>query len=143
MFACTIRDTGVGMTSEVKSHLFEPFFTTKPQGKGTGLGLAMVYGIMKQNEGYILVESDVGRGTAFELYFPRVVDAAAPAPMASNMTRRGSETILVVEDDPLVRKITVRSLLAGGYRVIVASNGREALEVAAHEGGPVTCSSRT
>ncbi len=131
----TIRDTGVGMTPEAKAHVFEPFFTTKPQGKGTGLGLAMTYGIMKQNGGYIHVESDAGRGATFELYFPRIVDATVTAPAASTTTRRGTETILVVEDDPLVRKVILRSLMAVGYRVLAASSGREALEVAAREKG--------
>ncbi len=136
----TISDSGLGMTPEVKAHLFEPFFTTKPQGKGTGLGLATVYGIVKQSGGYILLQSDAGRGTSVELYFPRTLDpplsAPAPAPGAA-ATRRGTETVLVVEDDPQVREVTVRSLRAGGYRVIVASSGREALDIAAREEGPL------
>jgi PAS domain S-box-containing protein len=133
----TIRDTGVGMTPAVKAHVFEPFFTTKPPGKGTGLGLAMVYGIVKQNDGYILVESEVGQGTTFRLYLPRSVAATASEPAASTTRMRGTETILLVEDDPQVRKVAFRSLMAAGYRVIVAGGGREALEVAAREKGPL------
>jgi two-component system, cell cycle sensor histidine kinase and response regulator CckA len=128
-----VSDTGVGMTPEVKSHAFEPFFTTKPQGKGTGLGLATVYGIVKQSGGSIILESEPERGTTVDMYFPRTSEAIVavrePAPRSS----RGTETILVVEDDPLVRKAAFRSLRAAGYRVIVAGNGREALEVAARE----------
>jgi two-component system cell cycle sensor histidine kinase/response regulator CckA len=126
-----IGDTGVGMTPEVRAHVFEPFFTTKPQGKGTGLGLATVYGIVKQSAGYILLESEPGHGTTFELYFPRTSDLITPVLAASTTPRSGTETILVVEDDPLVRKVACRSLAAAGYHVLVASNGREALEVAA------------
>ena len=132
-----VSDSGIGMTKEARAHVFEPFFTTKPQGKGTGLGLAMVYGIMKQNEGYILVESELGRGTTFELYLPKIGDTTEKAPTPPTMTIGGTETILVVEDDPQVRKVTLRCLLAGGYRVLVASSGREALELAAQEPGPL------
>jgi two-component system cell cycle sensor histidine kinase/response regulator CckA len=132
----SMRDTGQGMSPEVKAHLFEPFFTTKPVGKGTGLGLATVYGIVKQNDGYILVESEGGRGTTFDIFFPRVdarpVDAR---PAAAGLAPGGSETVLVVEDDPQVREVTVRSLRSGGYRVLVARGGDEAREVAARERG--------
>jgi PAS domain S-box-containing protein len=128
-----VVDTGVGMTPEVKAHVFEPFFTTKPPGKGTGLGLATVYGIVKQSQGYIVLESAPGQGTSFEVYFPRTPDAAVPTPVPVPTSRRGTETILVVEDDPLVRKVTLRSLTAAGYRVMIASNGQEALEIAADE----------
>ncbi len=133
-----VSDSGVGMTPDVRAHAFEPFFTTKTQGKGTGLGLATVYGIVKQSEGYILLESTEGRGTTFELYFPRALGTAveassvAPAPASG-----GRETVLVVEDDPQVREVTLRALRAGGYRVLAASSGREALEVAAREEGPL------
>jgi PAS domain S-box-containing protein len=129
-----VVDTGMGMTPEVKAHVFEPFFTTKPPGKGTGLGLATVYGIVKQSGGYIVLESALGHGTSFEVYFPRTTDVAVVLPVPVPTSRRGTETVLVVEDDPLVRKVTLRSLGAAGYRVIVAHNGREALEIAANEG---------
>jgi signal transduction histidine kinase/ActR/RegA family two-component response regulator len=134
----SIRDSGQGMSPEVKAHLFEPFFTTKPVGLGTGLGLATVYGIVKQNEGYILVDSEPGQGTTFALYFPRIFDAAVPVerPIAVT-TSHGTETVLVVEDDVQVREVTVRSLRAGGYVVLAASGGREALDLVAREQGPL------
>src|SRR6266540_4204347 len=115
-----VRDSGHGMSADVLAHVFEPFFTTKPVGKGTGLGLATVYGIVKQNEGYILVDSTPGQGTTFEILLPRIPDAALaaarpPAPIGSS---RGTETVLVVEDDPQVREVTVRAIRAGGYRVL-------------------------
>jgi two-component system, cell cycle sensor histidine kinase and response regulator CckA len=128
-----VSDTGMGMTPEVKGHAFEPFFTTKPQGKGTGLRLATVYGIVKQSGGAILLESEPERGATFDVYFPRTSEEIVPVLEAAPTSSRGSETILVVEDDPLVRKAAIRSLSAAGYRVIVAGSGREALEVAARE----------
>jgi two-component system, cell cycle sensor histidine kinase and response regulator CckA len=130
----TIGDSGTGMTREAKSHAFEPFFTTKPPGKGTGLGLATVFGIVKQSEGYILVESEPGRGTTFVVYLPRTLEVAVPAPSASTTKGRGTETVLVVEDDAHVCAVTVRSLRAGGYRVLVAHGGHEALAIAEREG---------
>jgi CheY-like chemotaxis protein len=126
------------MSPEVKAHLFEPFFTTKPMGKGTGLGLATVYGIVKQSGGHVRVESELGLGTSFEVCFPRTVAAAetevTPAPGTATS---GTETILIVEDDPHVREVTVRSLRAGGYRVLVAGNGGEAFDLAALEPNPL------
>ena len=134
----TLCDTGHGMSPEVKAHLFEPFFTTKPAGQGTGLGLATVYGIVKQSDGYILADSAPGQGTKFDIYFPRVLDAPmAAAPSSRVTTATGTETILVVEDDPLVREVTARSLRAGGYRVLSARDGEEALAIATNEGGRV------
>jgi two-component system cell cycle sensor histidine kinase/response regulator CckA len=132
----SIRDSGQGMGPEVKAHLFEPFFTTKAVGKGTGLGLATVYGIMKQNDGYVLVDSEPGRGTVFELHFPQVAGRAAGAEASARadpIAPTGSETVLVVEDDPQVREVTVRCLRSGGYRVLEARDGREALDIAALE----------
>src|SRR5205085_3951146 len=102
-----VSDSGIGMSSDIQSHLFEPFFTTKEQGKGTGLGLATAYGIVKQSEGYIAVQSAIGHGTTFEVYLPRV-DAALGG-LEERETRRpprGSETILIVEDDPAVLVMT-------------------------------------
>ncbi len=132
----SVRDSGQGVSPEVKAHLFEPFFTTKPVGKGTGLGLATVYGVVKQNGGYILVDSEPGQGATFALFFPRIPGAAiAASPPAVATTPRGTETVLVVEDDPQVRDITVRSLRSGGYRVLVAGAGHEAFEIAAGERG--------
>jgi len=131
-----IHDSGIGMSPEVQARAFEPFFTTKPVGQGTGLGLATVYGIVNQSGGFIRVESEPGHGSTFELLFPRILEAAvAKAPPGSITTRHGTETVLVVEDDPRVREVTVRSLRAGGYLVRVASDGREALDVGARERG--------
>jgi two-component system cell cycle sensor histidine kinase/response regulator CckA len=133
-----VRDSGSGMTTDVQERIFEPFFTTKELGKGTGLGLATVHGIVTQNGGRVLVESQPGLGTTFEVRFPRtLVDArsnAAPSPVPVPAPARGSETILVIEDDPRVRAVTVRALRAAGHRVLVAGNGAEALGIA--EGNP-------
>jgi PAS domain S-box-containing protein len=133
-----VRDTGAGMTPEVKAHLFEPFFTTKEQGRGSGLGLATVHGITAQAGGVIRVESEPGRGTTFEILFPR--STAAPAAQAAERPGhppRGHDTVLVIEDDAQVRSVTVRALRDAGYRVLVAADGGEALEVAARQDGPL------
>ncbi|GMV99998.1 MAG: hypothetical protein AMXMBFR84_11370 [Candidatus Hydrogenedentota bacterium] len=131
-----VSDTGAGMTEEVKSHIFEPFFTTKGPGKGTGLGLAMCYGIVKQSGGHIWVYSEPGRGTTFKIYLPRVADAvpAAERTTGRNIAKGGTETILVVEDEPGVRSIAERTLSDRGYTVIVAPDGAAALEIALREG---------
>jgi len=127
-----VSDTGMGMTEDVSRHLFEPFFTTKPPGRGTGLGLATCYGIVKQNGGHIWVYSEYGRGSTFKIFLPRTGEPAVsdtPAdPVGGSVT--GHETVLVVEDEPMVRAISVESLEMLGYRVLQASNGEEALEVA-------------
>ncbi|HUK65409.1 MAG TPA: bacteriohemerythrin, partial [Anaeromyxobacteraceae bacterium] len=126
----SVSDSGSGMSAEVKAHAFEPFFTTKPVGRGTGLGLATVYGIVKQSDGYILLDSAPGEGATFSLYFPRIVDtASAREPPAPALPVQGNETLLVVEDDPQVRAITVRSLRSGGYTVLSAGGGREAIDL--------------
>ncbi|WP_368736837.1 ATP-binding protein, partial [Bradyrhizobium sp. NBAIM08] len=123
----TIRDSGLGMSSEVRKHLFEPFFTTKPPGKGTGLGLATVYGILEQLGGRIDVQSEPGLGTTFLLWFPRTHDEARrEAPQAAPTARGGTETVLVVEDDASVREVAARVLRGAGYRVLVASGAAEA-----------------
>jgi PAS domain S-box-containing protein len=131
-----VSDTGQGMTEEVKTHLFEPFFTTKEKGKGTGLGLATVFGTVKQNGGYIGVYSEVERGTTFKIYLPHVAASTAAStspPRAA--AARGTETLLVVEDEPQVRELTCAILRAQGYQVLTARDGVEALQVAeAHEG---------
>jgi len=134
-----VSDTGVGMSAETRARIFEPFFTTKPKGKGTGLGLATVYGIVKQSGGYIWAYSEPGRGTSFKIYLPRVEDAAVPARStpATTPSLRGSETILLVEDQEEVRRLVRRVLEARGYTVLVAASGAEALQVAATHAGPI------
>ncbi|GIJ46138.1 hypothetical protein Val02_30240 [Virgisporangium aliadipatigenens] len=129
----TVTDTGCGMTAEVAARIFEPFFTTKDQGKGTGLGLATVYGIVTGAGGYIRVDSRPGAGTTFGIYLPATA-AAAAAPVEAVEPKRltvGTETILLVEDDPAVRQLTERILTTAGYRVLIGVNGEDALAVAA------------
>jgi PAS domain S-box-containing protein len=124
-----LRDSGTGMTPDEKSHLFEPFFTTKPQGQGTGLGLATVYGIVTQSEGYVRVQSEPGQGTIFLMLFPRTVERPAPPTKTApdKPALGGEETVLLVEDEPLVRDVTVRALEAAGYTVLVVGDGEQAL----------------
>lgn len=135
----TFEDTGCGMSPETLSRVFEPFFTTKDVGKGSGLGLASVYGIVKQHQGWIEVESRLGAGTTFRIYLPC---AAAPE-QASAQTQPnesvpgGCETILVVEDEPALRGLVKKILKLHGYEVLVAANGREALEVWDHKGNQI------
>src|SRR5471032_2235995 len=129
-----VTDTGTGMSKEIQSKIFDPFFTTKPVGQGTGLGLATVYGIVKQTGGFITVDSEVGHGTTFKIYLPRLrVDANAPAPeVAAPAAPRdvtGQDTILLVEDEEAVRSFAARALRMRGYHVLEASGGEEALEI--------------
>jgi PAS domain S-box-containing protein len=123
-----VQDDGLGMSAEVQSHIFEPFFTTKELGKGTGLGLSTVYGIVKQSNGYIWVESEPGRGTTFKIYLPRIEGRAASAirPEKAPHSYQGTETILLVEDNDLVRQLAHSVLEQFGYRVLEARNGAEA-----------------
>ncbi len=130
----TLTDTGTGMIPAVKAHLFEPFFTTKPAGQGTGLGLSTVYGLVRQMDGHLLVESEPGRGTTFVIHLPRTAAAAAPpAGQPRRAGSRGTESILVVEDDPAVRDTVARALRSGGYRLLVAAGGEEALAILGRE----------
>ena len=124
-----VSDTGVGMDQETLLHLYEPFFTTKEIGKGTGLGLATVYGIVKQSEGYINCYSELGRGTTFTIYLPLTIEGAdkSLASMPGTTAPRGTETILLVDDDSAVRSVTRITLEKAGYVVIEASGGDEAL----------------
>jgi PAS domain S-box-containing protein len=133
-----VTDTGVGMDPETRSRIFEPFFTTKPAGLGTGLGLATVYGIVKQSNGAISVYSEPGLGTAFKVYLPRVLepaDAVAAVPAAG--VRGGSETILLVEDNEMVRTLTCEILKRQGYTVVEAQHGADALDLARRYHGPI------
>ena len=127
-----VTDTGTGMDEATQAHIFEPFFTTKEKGKGTGLGLATVYGIVKQSGGFIWVYSEIGKGTSFKIYLPSVdekqAQAGAPKPVAE--LPPGSGTILLTEDEQDVREIAREFLESGGYKVIEAKNGREAVELA-------------
>jgi nitrogen-specific signal transduction histidine kinase len=136
--AVIITDTGHGMTPEIMARVFEPLFTTKPMGEGTGLGLAVSYGIVRQNGGRIAVSSSPGEGTTFRLYFPRVMSEvmAASPPEPAEMPG-GVETILLAEDDPAVRTIAARTLGLLGYTVLEAAHGAEALEIAAVHRGPI------
>jgi two-component system, cell cycle sensor histidine kinase and response regulator CckA len=132
-----VSDSGSGMDAETQAHIFEPFFTTKPQGKGTGLGLSTVYGVVKQSGGFIWVYSEVGRGSCFKIYLPRVdqpVERVGAAPFASDAPR-GTETILLAEDEQDVREVAREFLESGGYTVIEARDGTEALKkVENHQG---------
>jgi len=127
-----VSDTGTGMTPEVQQRLFDPFFTTKEQGRGTGLGLSTVYGIVQQSGGEICVSSKVGIGTTFRVYFPRLVPTEEERidDVKRREVPRGSETVLLVEDDASLRTLAVRVLRNYGYEVLVASGGREALAIA-------------
>jgi len=134
-----VTDTGTGMDAQTKSHIFEPFFTTKEKGKGTGLGLATVYGIVKQSDGYIWVYSEPGHGTSFKIYLPRVAEAPGPARPGFELSAsvRGSETVFVVEDDEMVRALIRRMLETRGYTVLLAPHGDEALQLLERHPGRV------
>jgi CheY-like chemotaxis protein len=134
-----VSDTGHGMDAETRRRLFEPFFTTKEKGKGTGLGLASVYGVVKQLGGDIWVYSEPGQGTTFKLYFPRIAETASlPAVSPAESDRAPStETILVVEDEEAVRDLTVKILRKLGHTVLAAAGGAEAIEIAKSYSGPI------
>jgi PAS domain S-box-containing protein len=133
-----ISDTGVGMTPETRSRLFEPFFTTKGHGKGTGLGLAVVDGVVKQSGGYIDVYSEIGHGTTFKIYLPAVESERRSDERAeSGEPARGTETILLVEDEPAVREVAQEVLKRRGYTVLSASDATEALRIARDNAGRI------
>ncbi|MBI2901442.1 MAG: response regulator, partial [Planctomycetes bacterium] len=136
----TASDTGTGMGPETLSHVFEPFFTTKEPGKGTGLGLASVHGIVKQNRGHIWVDSAPGKGTSFRMWFPA---CESPAPASRTPTpppmrpRPGAETVLLVEDDPSVRSLVSLGLREEGYRVLEVEGPHLAIGVLERHAGPI------
>jgi two-component system, cell cycle sensor histidine kinase and response regulator CckA len=134
----SVSDTGMGMDKETQSRIFEPFFTTKEKGKGTGLGLSTVYGIVKQSGGYVMVQSEEGRGTTFHIYLPRVEGVAErhPVPVA-HTALGGTETVLLVEDEGSVRQLVRETLAAKGYRVVEADNGESGVAVAAKHQGKI------
>jgi signal transduction histidine kinase len=132
-----ITDTGHGMDEETKTHIFEPFFTTKELGKGTGLGLSTVFGIVKQSGGTICVYSEPGQGTTLKVYFPRVEGVPEMAPKAEAVGPRGTETVLVCEDDEKVRALIRTVLAAHGYTVLEAGSAREALLFRSRYTGPI------
>jgi PAS domain S-box-containing protein len=134
----SVSDTGMGMDKETQSRIFEPFFTTKEKGKGTGLGLSTVYGIVKQSGGYVMVQSEEGRGTTFHIYLPRVEGVAERHPVPVALTALGgTETVLLVEDEESVRQLVRETLAAKGYRVVEADNGESGVAVAAKHQGKI------
>ncbi len=135
-----VSDSGVGMSRETVAHIFEPFYTTKESGRGTGLGLSTVYGIVKQSGGYIWVYSEPGKGSTFKVYLPRVdgpVDESALAPQLASQSRGGSETVLLVEDEEDVRELIETVLSEQGYNVVPASDPKHAEEIAANHSGEI------
>jgi CheY-like chemotaxis protein len=141
-----VSDNGIGMSAETVAHIFEPFYTTKESGRGTGLGLSTVYGIVKQSGGYIWVYSELNHGTTFKVYLPRVEEAVEKGadsgvkPAAKELSAlSGRETILLVEDEPALRELTRTVLAARGYNVIEASHAEEAERLASdrRDGGKI------
>jgi hypothetical protein len=141
----SVSDSGQGMSAETKACIFEPFFTTKETGKGTGLGLATVYGIVKQSAGFIWVESAVGKGATFEIYLPcseKPVSASNDKEQA-NLLGHGSETILLVEDETGVRELASDFLKSAGYTVLEATEGADAIGIIAEHKAKFSFSSQT
>jgi CheY-like chemotaxis protein len=131
----TVNDTGAGISADHLPHIFEPFYTTKPTGQGTGLGLATVYGIVKQNHGFVWAYSEAGMGTVFKIYLPCVQDRIASTAMPDygvEEMSRGTETILLVEDEDALRRAAAEFLRLRGYTVLEAKDGQDALSVAAN-----------
>jgi len=131
----SVQDSGVGMNVDVQNRIFEPFFTTKDVDKGTGLGLATVYGIVKQNEGSIYVKSEIGKGTSFEIYWPTTTESPEKdyIETINQKAYSGKETILFVEDDEDVRQFACVALKSFGYNIIEANNGKNALQLVKKE----------
>jgi CheY-like chemotaxis protein len=137
--ALSVKDTGCGIPADVRDRMFEPFFTTKAPGKGTGLGLSTVYGIVTQSGGQVTVESEVGAGTTFTIYFPAVEDAGEPTLVEPLVARglSGTETILLVEDDPAIRGLAQRILERCGYTVLTAHDGASGEQAAIQHTGAI------
>ncbi len=133
----SMTDTGSGMDAETLGHIFEPFFTTKERGKGTGLGLATVYGIVRQTGGYVAVETSPGAGATFRIYLPRSSEPMTSGIRPSVLSRRGTETVLLVEDEPAVRSLVRAVLERQGYAVLVAESGKAALDVVETRHDPI------
>jgi two-component system cell cycle sensor histidine kinase/response regulator CckA len=135
----SVADSGCGMSADILSHLYEPFFTTKEEGQGTGLGLATVYGIVQRSGGHITATSEPGQGTTFYVYFSEIDEPApqAEAPRAPTKPLTGNETVLFVEDEPVVRALARRTLEGYGYTVLEASDGLDALKIAQERQGPI------
>jgi two-component system cell cycle sensor histidine kinase/response regulator CckA len=135
----TVTDSGLGIAAEHVAHIFEPFYTTKEAGKGTGLGLATVYGIVKQNGGFVWVYSEPGLGTTFKIYLPRVQSLNGEAPIAKlvESSPRGCETLLLVEDETSVRQASRQFLAQSGYTVLEAKDGEDALRISREHHGPI------
>jgi two-component system cell cycle sensor histidine kinase/response regulator CckA len=132
-----VRDTGHGMDAATRARIFEPFFTTKPLGRGTGLGLATAFGIVRQSGGTIRVHTAPGAGSSFNIYLPALVDATLPPDAEPAPLERGNETVLVVEDEALVRQFTCQLLQGQGYRCLEAANGTEALDLVQRHGDEI------
>jgi CheY-like chemotaxis protein len=137
----SVSDTGHGIPRHLQAHVFEPFFTTKPKGRGTGLGLATVYGIVSQSGGYIFLYSEPEIGTTFKIYFPTAWDETAAAPVHTRAEQpqglEGNETILVVEDDVRLRDLDERILKKRGYHVLVAASAQEAIQTCTAYAEPI------
>ncbi|HXO37957.1 MAG TPA: response regulator [Candidatus Acidoferrum sp.] len=134
----SVADSGTGMDADVQSHIFEPFFTTKERGKGTGLGLATVYGIVKENQGFIALDTAPGKGATFKIYFPMTTGSSvAPVAQTALAVPGGSETILLVEDEVALREITCEYLQSRGYQLLCASSGLHALEICRTHTAPI------
>jgi CheY-like chemotaxis protein len=133
----SVSDSGVGMDDETKAKIFEPFFTTKEVGKGTGLGLATVFGIVKQSKGFIRVESAPESGSTFHIYFPEVSETPELPTATTSKPAHGAETVLVVEDEPAVRSIVRETLERSGYTVLEAPDGETAMSVSANHQGQI------
>jgi two-component system cell cycle sensor histidine kinase/response regulator CckA len=135
----SVADSGMGMNAETLAHIFEPFFTTKEVGKGTGLGLATVYGVVKQSGGYVWVDSELGKGSSFQIFLPRIEEGLTPTIVGPSQDENllGNETVLLVEDADALRKLARSFLAEHGFQTLVASNGDEAIQVAQNHNGKI------